>query len=159
MKKYLLLFLLLNFLFLIPTSHAQPGEWVWVHGNNVVNSPGSFGTQGVPSPTNKPPSFYEACEWTDLAGNFWLFGGLNTFSDYGDLWKYDPVANEWTWVKGTGVAGNPGTSECRERCTTWAGWAAGSGLTLRQFSVGTAARRGSLSVISIADCEGRILFI
>ncbi len=95
--------------FLGLNSFAQPGEWVWMHGDNAVNPPGSFGVQGVSSPTNDPPGFYEACEWTDLNGNFWLFGGLPTgFTSYGDLWKFDPVANEWTWMKGNGIAGNPG---------------------------------------------------
>ena len=96
-------------LLMFVVSYAQPGEWVWVHGDNTINGAGSFGVQGVSSPTNKPPAFYEACEWTDLNGNFWLFGGLPSgVAAYGDLWKYDPVANEWTWMKGSGVAGNPG---------------------------------------------------
>jgi len=95
---------------LFSDSNAQPGEWVWVHGDNIVNAPGSFGTQGVSSPANKPPAVYEACEWTDLNGNFWMFGGLPSgFAAYGDLWKYDPVTNEWTWMKGSGVAGNTGS--------------------------------------------------
>ena len=91
-------------------TYAQPGEWVWVHGDNTLNSLGSFGVQGVSSPANKPPAVYEACEWTDLNGNFWFFGGLPSgFSAYGDLWKYDPMINEWTWVKGNGVPGNLGS--------------------------------------------------
>jgi len=93
----------------LAAAFAQPGEWVWMHGSNTFNSPGSFGVQGISSPTNEPPAFYEACEWTDLNGNFWLFGGLPSgFSAYADLWKYDPVANGWTWMKGNGVAGNTG---------------------------------------------------
>jgi hypothetical protein len=106
MKKIFSAFILSFFL---NSSYAQPGEWVWIHGANTVNSAGSFGVQGVSSPTNEPPAFYEACEWTDLNGNFWLFGGLPSgFSAYGDLWKYDPVTNEWTWMKGSGLAGNTG---------------------------------------------------
>jgi len=106
MKKYLIVFLPL---LLSLQSRAQVGEWVWVHGDNTINSPGSFGVQGVSSPANKPPSFYEACEWTDLNGTFWMFGGLfSGFSAYGDLWKYDPQLNEWTWMKGNGLSGNTG---------------------------------------------------
>src|SRR6188768_4154991 len=102
-------FIFFLFIFFQIESHAQQGEWVWMHGDNTFNSAGSFGVQGVSSPTNEPPAFYEACEWTDMNGNFWLFGGLPAgLNAYGDLWKYDPLLNEWTWMKGSGVAGNMG---------------------------------------------------
>ena len=77
-----------------------PGEWMWIHGNSTTNSPGNFGVQGVPSPSNMPPALYEPCEWTDLSGNYWLFGGANFASfggTYAALWKYNPVTGEpWT---------------------------------------------------------------
>src|SRR5687767_4609110 len=84
-------------------SSQNPGEWMWIHGTNTTNNTGSFGIQGVSSPLNKPPGLYTSCGWTDLNGNFWLFGGWFN-GNYGDLWKYDPVINEWTWMKGTGIA-------------------------------------------------------
>src|SRR4029078_9900291 len=85
---------------------AQPGEWTWMHGDNFSFSNGNFGTQGVPSPLNKPPSVYEACEWTDHNGNFWLYGGQHSGGDYyADLWKYDPSTNEWPWMNGRGIVG------------------------------------------------------
>jgi hypothetical protein len=93
----------------IGTAYTQtPGEWVWLHGDSISNNPGNFGIQGVPSATNYPPSLYEACEWTDNSGNFWLWGGLHPtpYSVYSDLWKYNPLTNEWTWIKGPGTA-NP----------------------------------------------------
>lgn len=101
MKKKFLLFLITHFLIIRSVSAQPPGEWMWIHGNDVVWTPGSFGVQGVPSPANMPPGLYEACEWTDLNGNFWLFGGvLHTAGEYAALWKYDPVTNQWTWMKG-----------------------------------------------------------
>ncbi len=81
----------------------NPGEWVWLHGDSITNNPGNFGTQGVSSPTNYPPSLYESCEWTDLNGNFWLFGGCHINASYGDVWKFDPLINQWTWMKGSGI--------------------------------------------------------
>ncbi|MEO8086785.1 MAG: kelch repeat-containing protein, partial [Bacteroidota bacterium] len=95
--------------FYFQASYAQPGEWVWLHGSSTSNSAGNFGAQGISSPTNVPPATYESCEWTDLNGNFWLFGGLNSsYNTFGDLWKYDPSTNEWVWKKGTGTPGDPG---------------------------------------------------
>ncbi|MCX6274095.1 MAG: T9SS type A sorting domain-containing protein [Bacteroidetes bacterium] len=112
MKKFLLL-LFLNSAFCIvhcTLCFAQnPGEWVWLHGDSITNNPGNFGTQGIPSQSNEPPSLYAACQWTDLSGNFWLFGGVQGSGvQYGDLWKYDPISNEWTWIKGSGIANDTG---------------------------------------------------
>ncbi len=89
-------------------SFAQPGEWTWMHGSMAAFSGGNYGVQGIPSPTNEPPGVYEPCEWTDLNGNFWTFGGYTSANFYNDLWKYDPVSNQWTWVKGPGVINDPG---------------------------------------------------
>jgi len=61
------------------------------------------GIQGVPSVNNHPPHAYEACEWKDKLGNFWAYMGGN--SGGADLWKYNPVTNEWTWVKGNALLG------------------------------------------------------
>jgi gliding motility-associated-like protein len=90
------------FIFLILNCHAacQSGTWTWMHGANVPNGAGVYGTQGVASAINTPPSLYEAADWTDKFGNFWIFGGLNTSGVNSALWKYDPLANMWTWVKG-----------------------------------------------------------
>jgi len=79
-----------------------------MRGDSTTNSTGSFGTQGISSPTNEPPAVYEACEWTDHNGNLWLYGGQQGGGLYGDLWKYDTTANEWTWIKGNGALNQPG---------------------------------------------------
>jgi hypothetical protein len=85
MKKHFLTFYFSVSIFVF--SYAQPtGEWMWIHGSNVVGAPAVWGTQGVPSPSNNPPSLYEPCEWKDLNGKFWMFGG----GTYAALWKYDP---------------------------------------------------------------------
>src|SRR3974390_598587 len=99
------LFTLSAFLFISFFACSQAGQWVWLHGSNGPSSLGNHGTKGVASPSNDPPSMYEPCEWRDKNGNFWLYGGLNTTfsSAWSDLWKYDPVNNEWTWVNGSGV--------------------------------------------------------
>jgi gliding motility-associated-like protein len=109
MKKSLLLILFTISFKSILFSQIVPGEWTWMNGDNTLNSTGVFGTQGVSSPANTPRALYEACEWTDNQGNFWLYGGidLTIVQTYGDLWKCNPSTNEWTWVKGPGIPGQP----------------------------------------------------
>jgi PKD repeat protein len=85
-------------------SFSQVGQWVWLHGDSTPNVSQVYGTQGVPSVTNVPPCMYEACQFTDTSGNFWLFGGADTtgWGTRADLWRYNPASNEWTWMKGPG---------------------------------------------------------
>ncbi|MEO8151363.1 MAG: kelch repeat-containing protein [Bacteroidia bacterium] len=94
------------FLFLCSGAFAQAGEWTWMRGDSTNNPIGYFGVKGVPSPLNTPPSLYEASQWTDMQGNFWLYGRISIISgnntSYSDLWKFDPLTNEWTWIFGTG---------------------------------------------------------
>ena len=71
-----------------------------------MGNPGVYGTQGIPSVNNHPPGAYEYVDWKDLQGNFWIYGA--GYPSMNDLWKYNPVTNEWTWVKGSQTAGqNP----------------------------------------------------
>jgi N-acetylneuraminic acid mutarotase len=81
-------------------------QWTWVSGSNTVNAPGVYGTQGVAASASVPGARNSSVSWTDGAGNLWLYGGLGFIADgtggtIGDLWKYDPAANLWTWVSGT----------------------------------------------------------
>ena len=110
-KKIYLKRLLLICIILFPAKlFAQAGMWTWIKGSNTTNPAATYGTQGVASPTNNPPGFYEPAEWTDLQGNFWFFGGLATgYTNYGDLWKYDIASNNWTWIRGTGLGGAVGS--------------------------------------------------
>src|ERR1043165_1905667 len=106
MKK---LYTLLFFLYFQFCYSQNPGEWVWIHGTNSSGSLGIFGSQGIASPSNDPPALYETCEWTDLNGNFWFYGGVDQgYGTHNDLWKYNPVTNEWTWMKGTNTIKDPG---------------------------------------------------
>ncbi len=76
------------------------GQWTWVSGSNESYQAGSYGTIGVPSPSNVPDSRYGGVSWKDASGNFWLFGGYgSTFQSAGflnDLWEYS--GGEWTWM-------------------------------------------------------------
>ncbi|MGP8184783.1 MAG: chitobiase/beta-hexosaminidase C-terminal domain-containing protein [Terracidiphilus sp.] len=52
------------------------------------SSPGAvYGTLGAPAPGNEPGARFGAASWTDISGNFWLFGGDGGGND---LWEYQP---------------------------------------------------------------------
>jgi len=100
------LFILFSFCFSFTFSQ---GTWTWMKGSNTINPNGVYGTQGLAAPTNVPPALYEACEWTDLNGNFWLFGGADVSGGaLSALWKYDVSTNMWTWMKGPSAANQGG---------------------------------------------------
>src|SRR6185436_1803826 len=81
---------------------AQAGEWTWMSGASTINDTATLGTQGIPSVNNHPSGIFEAGEWTDTSGMFWLYGGYAQTYHLANLWKYNPITNEWTWVKGPG---------------------------------------------------------
>jgi hypothetical protein len=88
-------------------------EWTWISGNGDSQNPdyGVYGTLGTPAAGNIPSGRQNATSWTDLSGNFWLFGGYGVDpanQDYGfgendlnDLWEFNPATSEWTWQGGT----------------------------------------------------------
>ncbi len=102
MKKKLLLIILTSTFSIVHFAFSQTGMWTWVKGN----VPPSFGTMGVPDPSNNPVEVYEGCEWTDHNGNFWVFG--SSWAETNTLWKYNPVSNEWTWMNGSQANNDPG---------------------------------------------------
>jgi hypothetical protein len=96
--------LLLGFLLVGLFADGQtPGEWTWMNGDSAANSAGHYGTQGFFDTLNTPPSAYEACEWTDKNGNFWLYGARG----YSNLWEFKPSINQWAWIKGPGAVSQP----------------------------------------------------
>ena len=88
-------------------------QWTWMHGSNLPNQAGSYGTRGIAAASNDPSGRFVYSKFKDVSGNFWIFGGANTNTlSNNDLWKYDPVAGMWTWVNGSNFnndPGNPGT--------------------------------------------------
>jgi len=98
-------------------------QWAWMSGNSTstcsgVSSQsdwcaemGIYGTEGVPSIANIPPSRDNAVAWADTSGNFWLFGGEQPLITAGqgdacnDVWVFEPAANEWAWMNGASQFG------------------------------------------------------
>jgi N-acetylneuraminic acid mutarotase len=86
-------------------------KWTWVSGSSLVNSDGTFGTQGAGSTSNIPSARDANTFFKDGSGNFWLFGGdgydsVGNIGMLNDLWKYVPATSQWTWVAGSSTA-NP----------------------------------------------------
>lgn len=70
-------------------------QWTWIKGANTPDATGVYGVQEVSSPGNEPGARYAGSGWTDVTGNFWLFGGFGcpATSSRGylnDLWKFSP---------------------------------------------------------------------
>ena len=84
------------------------GQWTWVSGSKVANQSGVYGTLGIPAVSNVPGGRCEAAYSSDQNGNFWLYGGegydgAGISGNLGDLWKFDIVTMQWTWVSGSSV--------------------------------------------------------
>jgi N-acetylneuraminic acid mutarotase len=100
-------------------------QWAWMGGSSTLPNandscqPGVYGTLGVAAVDNVPGGRMLAMSWTDIHGNFWLFGGGACDSTgiqglLNDLWEFSPATKDWTWIsgsnlsRGTGDAGDPG---------------------------------------------------
>lgn len=85
--------------------NSANNQWTWIHGDSVQNKYGNYGITNVPDAANKPGSREGATTWTDSNGNLWLFGGYGYGSTgikgyLNDLWKFNKLTKQWTWVKG-----------------------------------------------------------
>jgi len=101
------------------------GAWTWMSGSDSVPAggipAGVYGTLGTPAATNVPGGRSASVCWTDGSGNLWLFGGAgddsvvdpndpgNAYGGLNDLWEFNPVTKEWTWVSGSDTLNANGT--------------------------------------------------
>ena len=112
------------------------GQWAWVSGSISASASGVYGSQGVPSAVNSPGARIGTVSWTDLGGNFWLFGGsgydsVGNLGNLNDLWMYSTTSGQWTWVSGSnlvdsqgnygsmGVAATTNVPPAREEAAAW----------------------------------------
>ena len=88
------------------------GQWVWVHGDSTHTKVGVYGSIGASNATNVPGSRIHGAACTSNDNKLWLFGGEGwSQSSQGllnDLWMFDPVTKEWTWMHGGNVANQIG---------------------------------------------------
>lgn len=90
---------------------ATANVWTWVSGDAFINAPNVYGTKGIGDPANVPGGRQGMNGWIDNNGVFWIFGGYQSgvAQFYNDLWAFDPVSNEWTWLSGSSSINQPGT--------------------------------------------------
>lgn len=93
---------------------SDEGVWTWMAGSDSANPLASYGTRGVASPANVPGPRFGSTAWAAQDGAFWILGGYGIDStdstgNLGDLWKYDPATQNWTWMKGPQVINQLGT--------------------------------------------------
>jgi len=95
--------------------------WRWVAGSNSAQSPGVYGSPGVPAAENTPPSRKLASGAVDKNGDFWFFGGsgvgIGGTGYFDDLWEFNPSVGQWAWMGGylapnlPGVYGTKGVAD------------------------------------------------
>ncbi len=86
---------------------VQNKTWTWISGDSIVDQIESTGVIREFSSESNPGSRGGATGWVDSLGRFWLFGGRfwvkNLDVAYplfrNDLWAYDPLINQWAWMK------------------------------------------------------------
>jgi N-acetylneuraminic acid mutarotase len=80
------------------------GQWTWINGANATGSAGTYGMLGSGNTGNAPPARSGAVSWKDGSGRLWLFGGATSSGSLNDLWQYDPISSQWTWMGGASTA-------------------------------------------------------
>ncbi len=90
--------------------NSNSNEWIWISGDSIPNNTGNYGNQGVTNLSNNPGARNQSSGWMDSNGILWLFGGygyasnsITTKGYLNDLWKFNTLTNEWTWVKGDSI--------------------------------------------------------
>ncbi len=126
-------------------------QWTWMGGSSTVSyiistsimNPGGscatpaaeFGKLGIAAAANVPGGDSGATAWTDIGGNFWLFGGEGLWGT-NILWEFSPSTLQWTWMGGGsatspsgvyGILGKPAAGNIPGDRTRASGWTDSSG--------------------------------
>ncbi len=121
---------------------------VLAHGPSLEAQPPA--TRAAPTGLKEPREAFREADglpprpWM-RPGNFWLFGGqgvdsAGTIGLLNDLWEYNPVANQWTWI-------GPSASNVANQNGSYGTQGTGSGTT---------APGGRQAAVLWADTSGNI---
>ncbi|MEQ9403307.1 MAG: kelch repeat-containing protein [Cyclobacteriaceae bacterium] len=86
----------------------ETNVYTWMGGSSEIDASGVYGIKGEASTSHVPGARSSSSYWSDAEGNFWLFGGYESFEYNNDLWKFNPNTLEWTWVSGNDFQNSPG---------------------------------------------------
>ena len=110
-------------------------EWRWMGGASTMaclktscGQEGVFPTSGYGG-VGSPGGRRLATAWTDSGGNLLLFGGIGfgisgpasgviNDGDLDDLWEFNPLANQWTWIGG---CNSEYSNSCQSSAGTYSG--------------------------------------
>jgi N-acetylneuraminic acid mutarotase len=75
--------------------------WNWLGGSHLETVDPVYGTLNIPAANNNPGGRVEAHS-ARIGNKIYLLGGTNNSSgnSFADLWEYNLVTNQWTWIKG-----------------------------------------------------------
>jgi N-acetylneuraminic acid mutarotase len=81
-------------------------NWTWLKGenSNAVNG-GTYGQLGIPDINNTPGPRQLHISWK-INEKLYLYGGFGRVSSLiapgllSDMWEYNPITNNWTWISG-----------------------------------------------------------
>lgn len=89
--------------------NTTTNEWTWVHGDSLGSQLGTYGSKGLASSSNKISSRWGMGNWMNrTTDEFWIMGGYGyeysaTQGVLNDLWKFNLITHEWTWVNGDSI--------------------------------------------------------
>jgi Kelch motif/Galactose oxidase, central domain len=88
-------------------------NWRWIKGSNTPGQYGNYGTKGVTTSSNVPGSREDFFTWVNNEKTY-IFGGIGFSSSsqayLADLWEYNAITNNWTWINGSNLTNYPGTT-------------------------------------------------
>ncbi len=104
---------------------SQQPSWEFIKGYPASGNFSIDGQQGVPSIDNRIGLREAAVNWK-IGNKIYFFGGFGygadrTSDNLADLWSYDLITLEWTWLKGgtlvskSGIYGNKGAAAAGNR--------------------------------------------
>jgi hypothetical protein len=87
-------------------------NWRWIKGANTSGQNGNYGTKGITTSSNIPGAREEFFTWVNNDKTY-IFGGTGFASSnqgfLSDLWEYNSLTNNWTWINGSEFTQFPGT--------------------------------------------------
>ncbi len=94
--------------------NSATNQWTWMKGSNLINQSGTYGVIKTAAPTNIPGGREFPGVWKDPSGTIWLFGGggfpaSTSPGHLNDLWRYNPISNNFVWESGTNLSNQLGS--------------------------------------------------